>query len=248
MFPRLLVFSFALAAMAVAEEDAPVEKPAPVEPVKPSVKQLDETNFQIGEVTFDKKSREIRFPTKVNMIEGQLEYLIVHENGKVHESLLSTTISPTHLNLAFTLLRYPPSRELYTVGENDEGKPAKLPDVPAEVKAGARVNIDVEWMDNGKVRRIPVNEWIQHGVKETAMPAGPWVYGGSSFGEGKYFPETTGDVAAIFLSNAAILNYPGDDRDNDDVWTPFPKRVPAEGTNVTVIIAPFQKTKPPTKP
>ena len=247
MFFRYLISGFALVAIAAAQEPAPVESPAP-EPAKPSVKQLDETRFQIGEVTFDKKTREIRFPTKVNMTEGQLEFLVVHENGKVHESLLSTTISPTHLNLAFTLLRYPPSRELYSVSENDDGKPQDTTNIPAEVKSGARIAIDVEWTEDGKKRRNPVNEWIQHAIREVAMPAGPWVYGGSSFGNGKYFPETSGDVVAIFLSNAAIINYPGTDRDNDDVWTPFPKRVPAEATDVTVIISPYQNSKPLPKP
>ena len=80
------------------------------------------------------------------------------------------------------------------------------------------------------------------------MPAGPWVYGGSSFGDGKYIPEITGDVVAIFLSNAAMINYPGADYENDGVWTPFPKRIPAEATDVTVIISPYQNSKPLTKP
>ena len=219
-----------------------------VTPVKPSVEQLDDTRFQIGGVTFDKKSREIRFPTQVNMVEGLLEYLIVHENGKTHEALLTTKISPTNLNLAFSLLSYPPSRELYHVPTYAGEEPVIEPEVPAEVKSAARVSIDVEWTEDGKVRRIPVNEWIQHGVTATSMSAGPWVYGASNFEDGKYTPEVTGDIAAIFLSNAAILNYPGDDNRNDDVWTPFLKRVPAEGTNVTVIIAPFKNAKPIPKP
>jgi hypothetical protein len=244
MLSRLLISGLAIAAMAAAQEPSPADPQAAAEPAKPSVKQLDETRFQIGEVTFDKKTREIRFATKVNMTEGQLEYLIVHENGKVHESLLSTTISPTHLNLAFTLLRYPPSRELYTVNEIDDGKPLVARHIPPEVKEGARIAIEVEWTADGKKRRNPVNEWIQHAVTATSMPAGPWVYGGSGFGEGKYFAETSGDVVAIFLSNAAMINYLGDDGDNDEVWSPFTKRVPAEATDVTVIISPYQKSKP----
>ena len=248
MLARLLISGFAIIAMATAQEPPAADAPAAAEPAKPSVKQLDETRFQIGEVTFDKKTREIRFQTKVNMTEGQLEYLVVHENGKVHESLLSTTISPTHLNLAFKLLRYPPSRELYTVSEDDDSKPLVAPNIPAEVKEGARLLIEVEWSEGGKKRRNPVNEWIQHAVTEASMPAGPWVYGGSGFGDGKYFPETTGDVVAIFLSNAAIINYPGDDGNNDEVWAPFTKRIPAEATDVTVILSPYQKSKPLPKP
>jgi hypothetical protein len=250
----ILIFATALTALAHAQDQSPVEPrslPAPdqaVEPVTPSVKQLDDTRYQVGEVVFDRQSREIRFPTRVNMTEGLLEFLIVHEKGKVHESLLATEVSPTHLNLAFTLLRYSPSKELYILPD-ENGKPAaEHPEVPADVKAAARVKIDVEWSEGAETRRVPVNEWIQHAVKTTAMPAGPWVYGGSDFFEGAFVAETSGDVVAIYLSMAALINYPGNDNDSDEVWVPFPKRVPPEGTKVTVIIAPYQTAKPLPKP
>lgn len=254
MLPRVLILVPACATLVLAQVSPPAEpqpSPAPEkpeEPAKPSVKKLGATRYQIGDVIFDEKTREIRFPTKVNMTEGLLEYLIVHQNGKVHEALLITEISPTDLNLAFTLLRYPASRELYPLPNETGGTSDKFPDVPAELKAAARVTVDVEWTADGKVRRLPVNEWIQHAVKATSMPAGPWVYGGSEFFEGKFIAETSGDVAAIFLAQSALLNYPGEDHNNDDVWIPFPKRIPAEGTNLTVIIAPFQNAKPLPKP
>lgn len=241
MLARFLIISAAITGLAVAED-------APKEAVKPSVKQLDETTFQLGKITFDKKTREIRFPAAVNMTDGLLEYLIVHENGKVHESLLVTKISPLNLNLVFTLLKYPPSRELYSVETPEGGKKVTPSQILEEIRSGARVVIDVEWKADGKLRRVPVNDWIQHGVTERAMAAGPWVYGASESYEGKYIPEVSGDIAAIFLSNAAILNYPGEDNGNDDVWTTFPKRVPAEGTEVTVIMSPFNQSKPTPKP
>lgn len=231
-----------------AQDRAPVEPaslPAPdqaVAPVKPAIEKLDATRFRIGKIIFDQKSREIRFPAKVNMSEGLLEFLIVHENGKVHEALLNTDISATHLNLAFTLLRYPASRELYALPNETGGLSGRFPDVPADIKAGARVAIDVEWTDNGKTRRLPINDWIQHAVKTTAMPPGPWVYGGSEFYAGKFAPETSGDIAAIFVSQSSLINYPGQDNQDDTVWVAFPKRVPPIGTNVTVIIAPDSKS------
>jgi hypothetical protein len=246
---RFLILVPAWVSLALAQDPSPAPAPAPAaQPLAPSVKKLDGTRYQVGAVEFDRKTREIRFPTQVNMTEGLLEYLIVHQNGKVHESLLSTTISPTDLNLAFTLLRYAPSRELYPLPNETGGTSDTFPQVAADVKAAARITIDVEWNDAGKVRRIPVNEWIQHAVKSTAMPAGPWIYGGSDFHEGKFIAETSGDVAAIFLAMSALVNYPGDDHDDDTVWTPFPKRVPAEGTNVTVIIAPYPNSKPLPQP
>ena len=240
MLLRRLIFAQLCASIMLAQE-TPLSGSPSVEAVKPSVKKLDATHYQIGGVSFDENTREIRFPTKVNLTEGLLEYLIVHQSGKVHEALLSTEISPTDLNLAFTLLRYPPSRELYPLPEEDGAASSKFPTVPADVKARARITIDVEWTLDGKLRRVPINEWIQHAVKSTSMPAGPWVYGGSEFSEGKFIPETSGDIAAIFLAMSALINYPGDDNNSDDVWAPFPKRVPPVETNVTVIIAPYQK-------
>ncbi|NQX00480.1 hypothetical protein HQ447_07450 [bacterium] len=240
---RFLILVPACLSLALAQEPSPA-----AEPVAPSVKKLDATRYQIGGVEFDRKTREIRFPTQVNMTEGLLEYLIVHQKGKVHEALLTTTISPTDLNLAFTLLRYSPSHELYPLPNETGGTSDNYPVVADDVKAAARVTLEVEWTDAGKLRRIPVNEWIQHAVKSTAMPAGPWIYGGSDFHEGKFIAETSGDVAGIFLAMSALLNYPGNDRDDDTVWTPFPKRVPPEGTNVTVIIAPYSNSKPLPQP
>lgn len=249
-----LLFAALLAPLAAQQERAPVEPaslPAPdqpLAPVKPAVEKLDDARFRIGGVTFDRKSREIRFPAWINMSKGLLEFLVVHQNGKVHESLLATDISPTHLNLAFTLLRYPASRELYALPNETGGISDKFPEVPADVKAGARIAIDVEWDDHGKTRRLPASDWIQHTVKATTMPAGPWVYGGSTFYDGKFSPETSGDIVAIFLTESALILYPGEDGQNDDVWIPFPKRVPDEGTKVTVIIAPYPAIQPSPKP
>lgn len=244
----------ATASSLTAQDRAPIEPislPAPdqpVAPVKPSVEKIDATRYRIGKVTFDQKTREIRFPAMINMIDGLLEYLVVHENGKVHESLIVTDISATHLNLALTLLHYTPSRELFGLPTESGGITDQYPIVPENIKAGARIAIDAEWLDHGKSRRLPVNEWIQHTVKTTAMPAGPWVYGGSEVFDGKFIPESTGDIAAIFVTPSALINYPGDDNRDDTAWHVFPKRVPPLGTKITIIITPYSETPLPKKP
>jgi hypothetical protein len=244
LIPALLLYSYA----AVAQDRAPIEPtslPAPdqaVDPVKPTIEKLDENRFRIGQVTFDQSNREIQFPCKINMREGLLEYLVVHQNGKVHESLLITEISATHLNLALTLLRYQPSRELYALPNETGGLSGDFPVVPEDIKAAARIKIDVEWSHDGETKRLPVNDWVQHSVKATAMPQGPWVYGGSEFYDGKFVPETTGDIAAIFVAQSSLINYPGEDNRDDTVWVAYTKRIPPEGTNVTLIIAPNSPT------
>jgi len=227
---------------------APVEPktlPAPDQPVQevqPTVKELDAERVQVGEVIFNRKTREIRFPAAVNMTDGEiLEYAIVHQNGKVHESLLITAVPATDLNLAFKLLRYQGSPEFYAAYEEDGSLSSKFPEVKEEVKAAARIDIGVEWEDEGKKRSAKLHEWISHGTTGEAMPADPWVYGGSMFYSGSFLAQSTGDIAAIFITNAALINFSGKDNKSDEVWFPFPKRVPVEGTKVTVIISPYKK-------
>ncbi|MGC4014622.1 MAG: YdjY domain-containing protein [Luteolibacter sp.] len=238
--------------LAAAGQDRPEAAAAPAssEPGKAAIERIDGTRYKLGEITFDQKSREIRFPAKVNMTEGLLEYLVVHSRGKVHESLFATDTSPTRLNVVFKLLRYRPSAELYATdspAEHEAG--TKFPDVAAEVKTDARVDLKVEWTDDtGKTRTVPVNEWISHAVTERQMPSDPWVYGGSEVSNGRYQAEATGDIVAIFLSSSAILNYPGKDNNDDEAWLPFPKRVPPVGTKVVLIVTPHQGAKPATTP
>ncbi len=242
----LLTIAFAGTALAQfpapgGPDSAPTDEEPPAE-VKPSVEKIGANEYRIGKITFDRKTREIRFPAAVNMDDGLLEFAIVHENGKIHESLLHTDISPLNLNVAFKLLSYPASRELYLLPNDRGGLTDEFEQAPEEVRKGARIDVSVEWEENGRPRKTPINDWIQHAVKGAAMTAGPWVYGGSQIYEGKFAAETTGDVAAIFITNSALINWPGDDNRDDTVWIVYPKRVPEPGTKVTVVIAPHHPT------
>jgi len=215
----------------------------PVPLSTPPVEKLVDGTLRIGEITADPKTREIRIHTKVNLDDELLEFVLVHQDGKIHESLLTTTASPLHLNLAFKLLRYTASPELYVIQHEPGVSSGEFPVVPEETKAAARIKIEVEWRDGERIRKVPVNDWIQHSVKGSAMPPGPWVYGGSSVYQGTYLPESSGDMIAIFLSNSSIINYPGNDNHDDTVWWPYPKRVPEPGTDVTLLISPNSKTE-----
>ncbi|WP_265594023.1 YdjY domain-containing protein [Haloferula sp. BvORR071] len=231
------------------KDRAPVEPktlPAPEQKVtetQPAAKELDGDRLQVGEVIFNRKTREIRFPAAVNMTDGEiLEFAIVHSTGKVHESLLITEVPAIELNVAFKLLRYPESPEFYAEREADGTPSNRFPEVKQETKEGSRIDIGVEWKEGDKTRTAKINEWIAHGTTGESMPADPWVYGGSMIYKGNYLAQATGDTAAIYLSNSALINYSGKDNNSDEVWFPFPKRVPPEGTKVTVIITPHKKT------
>lgn len=208
---------------------------------KPKIEKIDESRYQIGDVTIDKTTREIQFPAVVNMREGFLEFLIVHENGKIHESLFRTKTSPTNINVAFALLRYKPSKELYRLWKEPGIISETFHKESEETSKAARIMIYVEVEQDGEIKRYPASDWVSNRTTAEAMPPTFWIYGGSEFYNGKFIPESSGDIAAIYVTNSALINYPGDDNFNDEAWSGFTKRIPELETKVTFIIAPYQE-------
>ncbi len=221
---------------------APVEPttlPAPdqaVAPTEPALEKLDDGRMRLGKIEFNPKTREIRFPARINQTEGLLEFLLVHENGKIHESLLATDISAVNLNVVLKLLHYKASRELYQKIKEDGSLSSEFEPTTEEAKTGSRLKVLVSKDDS---KAVPVNEWISHAPTEKPMPAAPWIYGGSSFNQGRFLAESSGDLFAIFLSNSALVNFSGKDNQDDNVWLPHPTRVPEVGAPVTVILQPY---------
>jgi hypothetical protein len=183
------------------------------------------------------------------MVEGLLEFAIVHQNGKIHESLLVTDISPFHLNVALKLLRYKASEELFPILDEDWKPTKEFPKVSDDVKAAARVEILVSWKkEDGTTGKAALNDWIYHTTTEKPIRATPWIYSGSYVHNGAFQAQSTGDIGAIFTANSALFNYPGQDRELDTVWIPTPKRVPPVDTPVTITIKPVLPNTNPTDP
>ena len=173
---------------------APASKNRLVAAARSEIKQLSGSRYALGSIEFDKATREVRFPAKVNMTKGLLEYLIVHENGALHESLLSTATRPFDLNVVLLLLDYQPMPEWF-------GPPAK-PKSLGGVKAGAAIDFFVQFEDaRGKAQTVRLESWVTD--LRTRKPAAnaPWVFNGSGFDEENLFSaEVDGSIAALILT------------------------------------------------
>jgi hypothetical protein len=121
-------------------------------PIPGEVRKIDEDQHIVGGITFRKSTREISFDAQVNQTGGLIEFLLVTEKGKIHESLFSCTISPTDLNLAFKLLGYPTSPELFEIVAPDH-----RPTVPPE--------------NTRKCRKIPRTERVSRFLRVGRMKA-----------------------------------------------------------------------------
>lgn len=76
------------------------------------VKRIQKGIYRVGEVTVDARLRVAAFPAKVNQIIGLIEYALVTEQGKTHESFLSTKIKPGDLHTALLLLGVSPKNNV----------------------------------------------------------------------------------------------------------------------------------------
>jgi hypothetical protein len=227
------------------------------------VRALGKGAYEIGEVRLDETRRTVSFPAVVNLDEGLLEYALVSEGGKIHESLLVTRVEPYQIHLAATLLGIgrasgnriaglagaaaakppasPGSRETGPApgaGEpllgKDGADASAAAGTLAEALPGSPVSIEVEWDADGAKRRVPLERWVLDLRTAKAMKSGAWNYTGSQTAEGVFLAQQLRSVIAIVADTSALVDNPRPGRDDDTVWQVHRGEVPAAGTPVRV--------------
>ncbi len=226
--------------------DKPSGETTPPKDPKEMIKKIEGTRFKLGVMEFDHKTRELRIPCLLNMREGLMEYVLVHESGKAHEALLTTKARPTEVNIALLLLNWKPSSVFwdYTVPERG-GVLVKGAKNPEESK----LEMHVAWKDkDGKEQTGLLEEWLHNIEKRAKITKEPWIYTGSRvMPDGKFLAEELGSILALYADPVSIINNPRSGNDMDDVWVADPT-VPEKGAPVMLIIKPVEPKKAESKP
>ena len=209
------------------------------------VTKIDDLTYEVGNITVQKRSREIAFDATVNQVGGPIEYLLVTKRGKTHEALFLSNIRPLDLNVAFLLIGYQPSPELFQIRTPDHRPTGKYPTVPEKVRSLARLRIAATWRSAGEEVTVDVNDLIMNNETGAAMAPGPWLYTGSVITETGFRAEQTGDIAAVFSDPSAMVNHPSEARTRDDIWSVRRGPLPAVGSPIRITITPFfDRNKP----
>jgi hypothetical protein len=169
--------------------------------------------LQFGEVRVDPSTRSISFPAQVNQRAGAIEYWLVHETGKVHESIFKTSVSPQQIHTAALLF-----------SEKGTNGASKL-----KIRM-----IEVSWNENETPKRFNAAELIFD--KKNRRPLGDtkWAYRGSRLIDGVFIAQRDGSIVAIMEDRDALIDQDTPDAANDENWEPVSDRVPPLGTPVTV--------------
>jgi hypothetical protein len=161
-----------------------------------------------------------------------IEYLLVEEKGKVHESLLATKISPHDIHLALLL-----------IGLKDPGVNTNAPLPPSAIDSaylqsapklkGPPVKITVAWTQDGQRKEIPAENWILNLESNKTMTPGPWTYNGSVVENGVFLADEELSIVAVITDPTALVNNPRKGYDNDQIWQ-IKDEVPSIDTPVEI--------------
>lgn len=202
--------------------------------------------FLLGEVLLDHKRREVTIPCELNMDSGLLEYLLVSEQGKRHESLLWTRCEPIQVHSALLLLRArgAPSNRVARLPSQEA--PGLRP--TAEQLPGDRVVVRVEWT-NGLDRVVrPAGELVFNTHARRSPLQGPWVFNGSFLEQAGFAAQLSGSLISLVTDPGALINSLAAGHERDDVWIPHAGFLPPLKTTVRVVIQLTNPTSPAETP
>lgn len=194
-----------------------------------SLPEKDGDGVRFGMVRVDPRARTVSFPARVNMTNGVVEYAVVTEYGKAHESLLLTDAKPMDVQSGLLLLGATPA------GTNGVLNPA------FRIPAASLCRIAVSWTTDRRERSVPLEEWIQlntgpEGTVVKRFSRGSWLFNGSFISPEGFAAHFEGSIVSLIRDPAAVFNNPRPDQDDDEIHAPAARSMPKPGTPVTVAV------------
>jgi len=180
---------------------------------------------------FDRKAKKVILRARVVLREGYLEHFMCSKGTKEHEAILATDAVPYKIHTALILTGAEP------------GHPVRF--VPKfEPPSGTVIAIDVEWRQNGEVKKADARQWITD-EKAKAPLSIDWVFAGSELyidpaTSKQVYAANEGDLITVANFGSAILDLPiaSSASDTDRVYVTNTEKIPPLGTEVFVTLGP----------
>ncbi|MGJ8677330.1 MAG: YdjY domain-containing protein [Akkermansiaceae bacterium] len=176
-------------------------------------KGADDT-LKLGKVTIKTQEKQLLIPVTLNMSEGIVEYALVTELGKTHESVLSTLASPSDIQVAMLLLGAQP---------ND------------------RVQLSIEWQIDGEKYQLELSDGITQGISQGSesklrLTRDAWVFLGSRFDAKGFAADREGSIISLIDDRSAIFSHKASALLHDQPCHARPEVLPAKETLLKLIV------------
>ena len=201
----------------------------------PEIKIIRPGLFNFGGILIDRNDLSFSFEGKCNQLSGLVEYALVHESGKTHESLFSTKIAPRLIHACFLLLKQKPDKFLF--------EKEKFSKEENNVLRQRGLDVWVKWDENGSEFCKALNSMTLNDLSKRILKEKSFLFTGSKLVEGEYLAQIDGSIIAIYRDSRAIVNAIDELSSNDDVWLPNEVNLPPLGKNVWITIKLPKSTK-----
>jgi hypothetical protein len=217
-----------------AEDDVPATNAL-------SAFEVNGQGFRFGMARVDPAARTVTFPARVNMTNGLIEYAVVTDYGKSHESLFITAVRPIDVQSALLVLN---AKAAGTNAVLQSSGPLPRP---------SRVAIHVAWTHNGRPVRTALHELLRliadpDGETTMPFPAGPWLFNGSYISAEGFAAHYEGSILSLIRDPTAIVNNPHPDRDDDEVHVPATDHLPPLASEVAIVLEVIEPAADPDPP
>ena len=192
----------------------------------PPIEKISEFKFKFGGIILDQQSRSLEFNATSNQRNGLIEYALVHESGKTHESLFRTKVRPQILHACFLLLKHPSETRFFKNLWSEN--PQKLNFNKSRVKT------EVVWDMNGSAVSKSFEQLSLNTKNNVSLKDDAFIFTGSKTIEGTYLAEMSGSMVAVYADEEAVINSSDYDSNNDDVWIANEKEMPELESSVKV--------------
>lgn len=187
-------------------------------------------------VELDVKNHEVRVDATVCLTEGILEYIACLPDTFEHEAILCMRCKPSMLHLSLLAIGLEPC-PIDELG---------LWRMRARKQAKVRMNIEVEYEEDGKMLRRDLNELLSDRKNPDKHVPDEWIFTGSFFarqGERRvYAADTCGGVIGLGLEATSVIQF------GEEMGNPYEDEeagleiktdeVPVTGTKVKLIFSP----------
>lgn len=173
----------------------PAQQPPAPKPKAPPMEKFGDNLFRIGNVRVDTAKRELKVGGKVNDTQA-LEFIAGTKGGaKGYETAFELDTDALMFNMGLILIGL----------DKEKGVPSKIHFDPATPQ-GDPVEIWIEWDSKDGKKKMHAEEVVWNVQDKTPLPAGLWVYTGSTIlDDGRFLAELAGVLVGFVHAQEPLI-------------------------------------------
>ena len=159
-------------------------------------------NLTYANIKINIKDKSITFPIRLNINQGIVEYILVNEQGKVHEALFTTKIKPSDIQLCLLLLSAKPEQRIEIELNQSNGAPRNTTQL---------------------TDYISFTKKALHTDKQTPIPTG-WKFSGSLIDQYGFVADREGSIISLIPDITAVCSHQTLSVQNEEEYHVIPNK------------------------